>query len=484
MKNQNVQNIEFATDIATAKLRANYGNPASGYFENEADEMRARILNSKNTEEIYDIKGTKYYVSASGCDCNDGLTPETAIKSLDKIDALPVKPGDAILFKRGDIFRFAREILAVDGITYGSYGEGVKPKIFGSPENYAQNDTWEEVKPNIWKIAFPYKEAGGLILDHGMIWGVQKKAAMLDGLEANGDYCHDLETKIFYMYCDGGKPNEVYHDIEIMPAEKLFMLRDSIDVTIDNLCLKYTSSFAIHAPDIKDNIIVTNCEIGYIGGLWSGTRVRYGNAIEFWAGLDNVHIQNVKVNNNWFYQTYDSGLTWQGSKPDTVYKNIDFSDNLFEYNNADIEYFGKVGNILENFRMERNIMRFTSMGWGTRTCDGGIRGIEGCLRAVTTRTGKEGMTIKSVYFTDNIMDSPARQTINWNIMKEQKQFVHASGSKLYIKSEYRTLPTCLQGLQEDWDNEVYDVRTASTKEQLVELFPRFEKGAEIVWDGK
>ncbi len=483
MKNSKVTNIEFATEISVAKLRASYGKMAEGYFEKEADEMRAKILNTPNTEELYEIKGAKYYVSADGDDQNDGKSPEKAIKTLDGIEALPLKAGDAVLFKRGDIFRFGRTMNAVDGITYGSYGEGVKPKLFGSPENYAENDTWQEVRPNIWKIDFPNTEAGGCILDYGMIAGVQKKAEMIDGLKENGDYCHDLENNIFYMY-SVGKPNETWHDIEIMPRNTIIMLRDSIDVTIDNLCLKYTSSFAIHAPDIKNNIIITNCEIGYVGGLWQGTRVRFGNAIEFWAGLDDVHIQNVKVLNNWFYQTYDSGLTWQGSKPDTVYKNIEFSENLFEYNNADIEFFGKVGNVLENFRMERNIMRFTSMGWGTRTFDGGIRGIEGCVRAVTTRTGKEGMDIKSVYFIDNTMDCPARQTINWNIMKEQKPFVHASGSKLYIKSEYRTLPTCLQGLQEDWETEVYDIRTAPDKESLVKLFPRFEEGAEIRWDGK
>lgn len=486
MKNKNVINIEGSNETAIAKLRANYGNMAQGYCESEAEQMRAKILNTPNTEELYEIKGTKYYVSTSGDDKNDGKTPETAIRTLDAIEMLPTNPGDAILFKRGDVFRFAREINAVDGIIYGSYGDGAKPKIYGSPENYAQNDSWVEIKPNIWQIAFDYPYASGCILDYGMIAGVQKWDTRFDGMKENGDYFHDLETKNFYLYCDQGKPSDIYCDIEIMPTETLFMLRDSIDVIIDNLCLKYTASFAIHAPDIKDNITVTNCEIGYIGGLWTGGlpggRVRFGNAIEFWGGLDNVHIQNVTVKNNWFYQTYDSALTWQGSKEDTVYKNITFSENLFEYNNADIEFFGKKGNVLENFRMENNLMRFTSMGWGTRTYDGGIRGIEGCVRAVTTRDGNGGMDVKSVYFINNTMDCPARQIINWNITPEQKKNVHAFGSKLYIKSEYRTLIPCLQGLQDDWSTESYDRRFAETPEELKEMFKIFEKGAEIYWD--
>lgn len=490
MKNLQTFNIESTNEIETAKLRANYKGLHKGYLQKEADELRAKILNAPNTEEIYDIKGTKYYVCASGDDNNDGLTPKTAIKSLDAIEKLPLNEGDAVLFKRGDTFRFARVITAKDGVTYGSYGEGIKPKIYGSPENYAENDSWEEVKPNIWKIEFPYNYASGCIIDYGKIQGVQKWDTKLDGMSENGDYYHDLDEKVFYLYSKDGKPSDVFMDIEIMPTEKLIFLRGSKDIVIDNLCLKYTASFAIHCADTKGSTTVTNCEIGFIGGLWEGgsrpgTRVRYGNAIEFWAGLPGVVIENVTLKNNWIYQTYDSAITWQGNQDDTVWKDIFFNDNLFEYNNADIEFFGRNGAPLINYHMENNIMRFTSMGWGTRTCDGGIRGIEGCLRAVTAAVRPNvnyAMDIKDAYFIDNKIDCPARQTINWNINAEQKKHLHTSGTVLYIKSEYRTLEPCLQGLQDDWVGETYDQRMATNKEELIAMFPRFETGAEIHWD--
>ncbi len=481
MKNPNVINIEKTNEIDIAKLRANYGNMATGYCEEEADALRAKILNAKNTEEIYEIKGTKYYFSVDGDDQNDGLSPEKPLKSFETLENLALKDGDAILFRRGDVFRFKKEINAIDGVTYGSYGEGVKPAIYGSPENYAENDTWEEIKPNIWKLSFPYPEVGGVVLDYGKIVGVQKKKEMIDGLKTNGDYCHDLEKNIFYMYCDGGKPNDTYHDIEIMPNEKLFMLRDSVNVTIDNLCLKYTASFAIHAPDTQGNIKITNCELGYLGGLWMGDRVRYGNAIELWAGAKDTLVENC-----WFYQTYDSAVTWQGSsgkygESGIEYVNITYRENLFEYNNCDIEFFTGNNFPVENFRMEDNIMRFTSMGWGTRTYDGGIRGIEGCVRAVTGGRGNNSADLRSAYFINNLMDCPARQTINWNVEPEQRKHIHAKGSRLYIKSEYRTLTPCLQGLQ-DQKGQPYDRRFACNYEELIEMFPLFEEGAKIYWD--
>ena len=493
MKNPNVINIELTDEIAVAKLRANYGNTATGYLEAESDELRAKILNAPNTEEIYEIKGTKYYVSANGDDQNDGLSPEKAICSLDAIEKLPLKEGDALLFQLGSIFRFGRSLNTVNGVTYGSYGEGQKPKIFGSPENYAENDSWVEVKPNIWQIAFDYPYASGLILDYGMIAGVQKWKG-IDTMEANGDYCHNVEEKVFYLYCDQGKPSDVYHDIEIMPTVHLFFMRGAKDIIIDNICFKYTAAFAIFVPDAKNNITVTNCEIGYIGGLWVGGKVgwlRYGNSIEFWAGIPDLCIENVLVKNNWFYQVYDSALTWQGNQKGTIYKDITYTENLFEYNNADIEFFDQDTSVVDNFVMSQNLMRFTSMGWGTRTNDGGIRGIEGCIRGVTggyrkreENWVKSEMNVKSAYFTDNTMDSPARQIINWNVIPEQKKNIHASGSKIYVNSEYRTLVPCLQGLQDDLLAEPYDIRFGNNKEELEKMLEKFEIGAEIHWDGE
>ena len=33
-------------------------------------------------------------------------------------------------------------------------------------------------------------------------------------------------------------------------------------------------------------------------------------------------VKDVKIDNNWFYQTYDSALTWQGNQTNNIYKNI------------------------------------------------------------------------------------------------------------------------------------------------------------------
>ena len=48
---------------------------------------------------------TYYFDSEAGCDTNDGLSPATAWRSLEKANDVPAQPGDKVLFKRGGVWR-------------------------------------------------------------------------------------------------------------------------------------------------------------------------------------------------------------------------------------------------------------------------------------------------------------------------------------------------------------------------------------------
>ena len=81
-------------------------------------------------------RATIYYVSSrSGDDTNSGLSPQSALRSLDAVSRKPLAPGDSILLERGS--RFEGEYLhlrdihasAANPICIGAYGEGVKPEI-------------------------------------------------------------------------------------------------------------------------------------------------------------------------------------------------------------------------------------------------------------------------------------------------------------------------------------------------------------------
>ncbi|MEO7046170.1 MAG: hypothetical protein ABI091_12745, partial [Ferruginibacter sp.] len=88
------------------------------------------------------VNATTYYVSTSGNNSNNGTSPSTPWQSLNKVQSVgnngTIKPGDFILFKKGDTFTgtiYWSSIYGNNGasgtasnpITLGAYGTGAKP---------------------------------------------------------------------------------------------------------------------------------------------------------------------------------------------------------------------------------------------------------------------------------------------------------------------------------------------------------------------
>ncbi len=75
------------------------------------------------------------YISATGNNQNDGLTPATAWKSMNFLNGKEFGPGAKILFKRGESFPGALTLLgsgsAEEPIVVGAYGTGNKPILTG-----------------------------------------------------------------------------------------------------------------------------------------------------------------------------------------------------------------------------------------------------------------------------------------------------------------------------------------------------------------
>jgi hypothetical protein len=97
---------------------------------------------------------TSYYIDATaGKDANDGRSPETAWKSLSKVNATTFQPGDEILFKAGcawDGQLWAKGSGAPGRPTrIGKYGEGAQPLIRG---NGAVEDTVLLKNQEYWEI--------------------------------------------------------------------------------------------------------------------------------------------------------------------------------------------------------------------------------------------------------------------------------------------------------------------------------------------
>ena len=359
---------------------------------------KAEILSTTDT---ITITGTKYYVSNSGNDDNDGKSPETAWATIDKVNEYTYEEGDGVLFNRGDFFR--GNLLAKSGVTYAAYGEGDKPKLSASEENGASEEKWILVEgtTNVWKFYRQMVDIGGILADRGDGEFICEKVLACLDVEEQKYYkkadkseifnpATDLENLTFfnftkstrvtedrvdmYFRCDEGNPGKVFTSIEFLDG-KTHTIRARSNVTIDNLCVLHTARHGIGSGSCK-NLVITNCEIGWIGGglfgQWkqaSGVIAfgRFGNGIEVYGACDNFVIDNCYV-----YQCFDAGITNQlqkGGANCIVNKDVRFTNNLIEYCCYNIEYFMGIGDVdvtrlLDNVLYEKNICRMAGFGWG------------------------------------------------------------------------------------------------------------------------
>lgn len=406
-----------------------------GGSDKEAAAMRDSILNAKDPE--VNVEGTTYYISPNGDDFNSGTSPEDAWQTLDalKLNSWLFESGDAILLERGGVYRQTSPVeVTLSDMYFGAYGSGPKPAIYGSAKDYADEALWEPSnKKNIWKLQFPQKSAGIIVFDYGT-WAGEREMG-LASLQKNGDFYHNVTETTFYLYCDKGNPGEVYKNIEIGVDQHIFIVFGGRhDITVDNICFKYTGAHGITLYEDNYNINITNCELGWIGGSVQTGVTRYGNAIQFWDSCWDVNVKN-----NWIYQVYDAGFTFQYTdhgegKVGGQYKNINVSNNLIEYCTYSVEIFSNaVDAYLKNITISDNIMRFAGYGWGnqrpSRTDEAHINAWRGDDYFDT-----EGKSIISdCMIKNNIFDCSSSQIVNWGGTKNHSGII-ASANTYYEKA--------------------------------------------------
>lgn len=402
-------------------------NPQKGGADAEAEALRQEILNTKDN---LNITGNIYYVSPSGDDyLNDGTSPEKAWKSCDGVvfnDYL-LQEGDAVLFERGGVYRRTSPMVVRNGVTYGAYGTGAKPAIYGSAQNYSWGTMWEpSLKENVWKITLHTAEAGIIVFNHGEAVGTPKYHG-LNELFENGDFFHNTENSTLYLYLDKGYPNVVYKDIEIGTRENIFTVSDdTTDVTFDNLTVKYAGMFAFDVQDYTIGVNWTNCEIAWVGGCrYLDSNVGLGNGIQWWENAENSLVENC-----WIYQCYDTGMTPQGVAGAGLYKNLVFRKNLIEFCSYSIEIFDRTpATIWDDIVIEDNIMRFAGYGFMRAEKRPDKSPAVGHYVGWTDNYD----TAPDITIRNNVFDCSASNLVYW-IGKDYDSGLNISGNTFYQKA--------------------------------------------------
>ncbi len=392
------------------------------------EQKKNAILESPTAVEV---TGTKYYVSNNGDDTNDGLSPESPWKTAEKVNNTKFNPGDGVFFERGGLWR--TELVCGKGVTYSAYGEGAKPRFYGSPENGAVPGNWTllEGTSNIWQYHLKMHDVGGIVIGGGEIIGEKIAPRMLDGIFYNTENSErfDVRTGLVedlnffvdiprndlkapeakgyvYMRCDKGNPGEVFDDIEFITRGYAIYFPNP-DAVIDNLCAMYAQG-GINGSFTVINATVQNCEVGYIGGNLqgydvfsgsNGTPTRYGNGINFYGECDGYYVYN-----NYIHDVYDAGISNQYSSGGTNAvrnDNIVYSGNIIERCHYGIEYFmgaadAYVDRIMTNMHIDGNIIRDTGYGFGRKNPTGAA-----AIKGWDHNNHAENFTITNNIFCDS-----------------------------------------------------------------------------------
>lgn len=355
----------------------------------DVEKHKLEILNAATD---ISFSGTAYYVSNSGKDENDGKSPDTAWATLAKVNEArndgTLEYGDAVLFERGGLWR--GHLMCAWGVTYSAYGEGEKPRIYGSSENGTGSKKWKLYYENdgvkIWKFYHDITEVSNVVFNggeefapridaffNGQKWVVSMEDhadfivenALVDDMTCahifpcdEARYKKEMEewgaadtlrmdtSGTLYLRCDRGNPGKLFQDIEFQTDCFFGELHNSLVTlygsnVVDNLCIKYglmngIVSYMTDPGDLhdKDHNVIRNCEIGWVGGCY-----RYLNNYD-WGAMDCGETMVITsshnvVRNNYLYQAHDGGIVseilqseFDWYAPDTPCS----QDNFFEGN--------------------------------------------------------------------------------------------------------------------------------------------------------
>lgn len=340
--------------------------------------------------------GTAYYISADGNDDNNGLTPETAWQTIQKLAQEAggwgregiLKPGDAVFFRRGDIFRDQNFHLGTVGLTFSAYGEGEKPIFTSSSENGSGTEKWEliyqdDAGKKIWKFYRNMSDVSRVVLNNGEAL-TTRIYEFYDGngyisCEATGWWMHEAEgvtllddllpleesmTKDLtiisrperipgldyiecsvgplYLRCDSGNPGELYDSIEFTEyAEAANIYLCASDCVFDNISFRCNGKCSIQPDNWKENqnTVIQNCEFAYSGGSVIFYRHREDGATVVEAQGDGIYnvVRNALIQNNYFHDMTSTAVTYEGDN----FEDKDAVDGQFHFlNNVAVNTMG------------------------------------------------------------------------------------------------------------------------------------------------
>ena len=477
--------------------------------------------------------GTAYYVSNDGDDNNDGLTPETAWRTLEKVvdanglfeDAPLLKPGDAVFFHRGDVFRLSEFDfwdkpylhLQVEGVTYSAYGEGEKPIITESTENGSSTEKWNLVYEDntgkkIWQYYRDMRDVSRLVLNDGEMFTTRIYEYYDENgyisCEATGWWMHEAEGVTLkdrllpleesmtedltiisrpvrmepeadwingdvgplYLRCDKGNPGELYHSIEFTEYQPsgIVQVRAS-NIVFDNISFRCNGTAYMKCSgesgawkEIK-NTVIQNCEFSYGGCTVTYYREREDGALVVEVQGDGIYniIRNTTVQNNYFHDGAISSVTYEADIDDK-----EAADGYFHYlNNVSVNTNGiRLDSTSDALKFLDSVKVCGNQVWNTGEMDHGkLIYSEGSLHLMPNNYGECVIEDNVFYGTKNGHEMNALLDIYLYDFEDAGYTRPRFGNNIYVQYAGRNFGDFLLQYSEVWAMDDPELVTKATE---------------------
>ena len=265
---------------------------------------------------------TTYYVDPAGANGNNGLTPQTAWRTLLKVGITALNPGDIVLFKRDGVWN---ETLtpptsgtAGNLIKFDAYGNGRPPELTGS---YATKTTdWTNTSGNVWQIALTATQPVSQLkfVQFGTVWGNAQTTS--GGLAHDRDWYYDATAHNLYVWSATGDPVTHYGSVTpmILSGQSLINLNGVSYIEIQHIKMDWYDSYGVQVQGASDHIWLAN--LAADSQVPNGTTT-LGFYVHPTGAPADIHIYNADAHRNYMGYRFDGTGTAYELKNCRAYAN-------------------------------------------------------------------------------------------------------------------------------------------------------------------
>jgi len=251
-----------------------------------------------------------YYVDPQGSNANDGLSPQTAWRTLLKVGISTFQPGDQILFKRDGVWN---EWLtppssgsAGNLIKFDAYGEGRPPEFTGYYATTAAQ--WTNTSGNVWQITLSATQPISQLnfVQFGTIWGNSQSAQ--NALAHDRDWYYDPVAQNLYVWSSSGNPVGYYGSVTpiILSGQSLINLNDVSYVEIQHIKLDWYDGYGVQIQGTSDHIWLANM---MADSQVPNATVPIGFYVHPDSNPGDIHLYNTDSHRNYVGYRFDNAAT-------------------------------------------------------------------------------------------------------------------------------------------------------------------------------